>query len=244
MSVRDGKCARLRALVLRLAVLGQAVLLGSDCDMGRGESGDARLSQRVCVLIAGRAGVARRRGLSLLRRAASLAHSTARLCVAAGCVEALRGSRLRGSRLRGGRLRGGRLRGGRLRGGRLRGGRLVLFCHWLGARLAAALERGWRHGTRWPLLRRLAPARAGRGRRFDRGGFGHSCGRGLWRRLGLDGTLIGWSGGSRSGGDGGDGGGGGGGGRGADGRASQGGRAALRRPRRSGGCRGLLRHVV
>jgi len=46
VSVRDGKCARLRALVLRLAVLGQAVLLGSDCDMGRGESGDARLVQR------------------------------------------------------------------------------------------------------------------------------------------------------------------------------------------------------
>ena len=223
--MRDGKCARLRAIVLRLAVLGPAVLLGSDCDMGRGGSGDARLIQRVCILLAGRAGVARRRGLSLLRRAASLAHSTARL------VEALRGSRLRSNRLR----------SNRLRGSRLRGSRLVLFCHWLGARLAAALERRWRHGTRWPLLRRLASARAGRGRLFDRGGFGHSCGRDLWRRLGLDGTLIGWSGGSRSGGDGG---GGGSGGRGADGRASQGGRAALRRPRRSGGCRGLLRHVV
>ena len=109
MSIRDGKCARLRAIVPRLAVLGPALLWGSDCDMGRGESGDVRLIQRVCVLLAGRAGVARRRGLSLLRRAASLAHSTARL------VETLRGSRLRGSRLRGNRLRGGRLRSNRLR---------------------------------------------------------------------------------------------------------------------------------
>ena len=119
VSVRGCKCTRLLALVLRLTVLGLAVLFRGDCDMRRGGSGGTRLIQRVCGLLAGwRMGVAWRRGLRLLRRAASLAHSTAKL------VEALRGSRLRGSKLR---------------GSRLRGSKLVLFWHWLGARLVAAL---------------------------------------------------------------------------------------------------------
>ena len=208
--------------------------------MRRGESGGTRhravLIQRVCVLLAGcRLGVTWWRGLRLLRRAASLAHPTAKL------VEALRGGRLRGGRLRGSRLV--------LFGSRLRGSRLVLFWQGLGARLAAALERRWRRGARWRLLRRLVSGRAGGGLLFDRGGFDHSRILGLWRGLDLDGTSIGWSGDHRGGDDGGDGGGGGSSGRSADGRASHpmaDGRAAtaLRRTRRSGRGRGLLRHLV